>query len=228
MAMFTLTEGRHTGGFIVSEAESGRSRSVLTLKQGNVVQAGQVLGLLAGTAPDEIAVQVVPSGSNVGAGLLIMASPATGAGVKAGTYLTTCIAEAANGGTFQVTGPDGAVLAPATVGTPYDEAVKFTIVHDGEDFDVGDAFAISVTITSDALGDDCGAFDQHASDGREVARCIAYDNCDASERDTSIVVMARSCQVAGFDLVWPNDIEAGELATAIRQLAAPGVGIIVR
>jgi len=224
--MTTLTEGRHAGGFIVSEAENGRSRSVLILKQGNAVQAGQVLGLLAGTAPDEVSTQVTPGASNVGVGTLTMATPATGVGVKAGTYLATCIAEAANGGTFQVTGPDGEVIGNATVGVAFTGVVKFTIADAGEDFNIGDTFAIAVTITSDALSGDCAAFDQDASDGSQIARCVAYDSYDARAGDIPIVVLGRSCQVAGVDLVWPGDIESGELAAGIQQLAE--VGIIVR
>lgn len=42
----TLTEGRHTGGYIVSEANGALSREVVTIlkKSGHKLQAGTVLG----------------------------------------------------------------------------------------------------------------------------------------------------------------------------------------
>lgn len=221
--MTTLTEGRHAGGFIVSEAENLRSRSVLTLIQGEVVKAGQVLGLVAGSAPDEIGVTVTAGAGNAGNGVLTMANPATGVGVKAGTYIAMCIAAAANAGTFKVVDPDGVIVANATVGVAFNNVVKFTIADGGNDFAVGDFFALGVEITTDALTGDCAAFDQDANDGTQVAAAVAFDNADATAGPVEIVVVARSCQVAGVDLVWPETLDAGELATGIQQLSARGV-----
>lgn len=221
--MTTLTEGRHAGGFIVSEAENLRSRSVLTLIQGEVVKAGQVLGLVAGSAPAEIEVAVTKGAGSAGGGTLTMANPATGAGVMAGTYLAVCTAAASNAGTFKVFAPDGSVVGNATVGVAFNDVVKFSIADVGTDFAVGDFFSLAVAITADAVAGDCAAFDQDAVDGTEVAAAVAFDNADATAGPVEIVVMARACQVAGVDLVWPADLDAGELATGIRDLAARGV-----
>jgi hypothetical protein len=221
--MTTLTEGRHAGGFIVSEAENLRSRSVLTLIQGESVKAGQVLGLVAGSAPDEIEVTVTKGAGSTGGGTLTMANPATGAGVTAGTYIAVCTATASNAGTFKVFAPDGSVVGNATVGVAFNDDVKFTIADVGTDFAVGDFFSLAVEITTDALTGDCAAFDQDAVDGTQIAAVVAFDNADATAAPVEIVVMARSCQVAGVDLVWPADLEAGELAAGIQQLATRGV-----
>lgn len=43
--MTVLTETGHAGGFILSEANGQRSRDNVTLKSGQVVKAGQVLGI---------------------------------------------------------------------------------------------------------------------------------------------------------------------------------------
>jgi hypothetical protein len=42
--MTTLTEGRHCGEFLLSEAEGTRSRDVVTIASGHDVAAGTVLG----------------------------------------------------------------------------------------------------------------------------------------------------------------------------------------
>ncbi|MBR2819836.1 MAG: head decoration protein [Reyranella sp.] len=221
--MTTLTEGRHAGGFIASEAESHRSRSVLTLVTGQVVKAGQVLGLVAGTAPASFTVVAAARPGNTGNGAITMANPATGAGVMAGTYLAVCTAVAANGGTFKVTAPDGSVVANATVGTPFSNVVKFTIADGATDFALGDSVAITVDMTADAVASDCAAFAPAAVDGTQIAAAIAFDNADATVGPVPIVVMARDCQVVGDDLVWPAAIDPADQTAGIRQLAARGV-----
>lgn len=44
--MTTLTETGHAGGFILSEAPGQRSRENVTLASGQVVKAGEVLGII--------------------------------------------------------------------------------------------------------------------------------------------------------------------------------------
>jgi hypothetical protein len=46
--MTVKTEGPHSGGFIVSEANGHRSREIITIAAGQVLQAGAVLAVLAG------------------------------------------------------------------------------------------------------------------------------------------------------------------------------------
>lgn len=224
--MTTLTEGRHAGGFIASEAENHRSRSVLTLATGQSVKAGQVLGLVAGSAPASFAATAVARAGNTGNGVLTLADPATGAGVKAGTYLAVCTAVAANGGTFRVTAPDGSVVGNATVGVAFADVVKFTIADGATDFALGDSFSVNVDMTADAVASDCAAFAPAAVDGTQVAAAIAFDNADATGGPVPIVVLARDCQVVGIDLVWPAGIDPADQTDGIRQLAARG--IIVR
>lgn len=44
--MATLTEGRHAGEFIISEANGHRSRDTLTALTGEVLNAGHVVGII--------------------------------------------------------------------------------------------------------------------------------------------------------------------------------------
>jgi len=46
--MTTKTEGSHAGGFIVSEANGMRSREQITVREGEVLEAGTVLATVAG------------------------------------------------------------------------------------------------------------------------------------------------------------------------------------
>lgn len=68
--MSILTEGRHRGEFLVSEANGYRSRETGTLKSGENLPAGRVLGQITATAKF---VELDPSagdGSEVAAGIL--------------------------------------------------------------------------------------------------------------------------------------------------------------
>lgn len=221
--MTTLNEGRHAGGFMVSEANGRRSRSVVTLKSGETVVAGQVLGWLTGSDAGEVSVAAVADDANTGNGAITMGSPATGDGVKSGVYVATCLTEASNGGTFQLTDPDGEIVGTATVGTPFNDVLKFTVADGSEDWDIGDVIRFTVTVDTDVLGGEFVAFDQDGDDGSETPRAIAWDNYDASSADLKIVVLARDAEVVGADLVWPEDITGSELAAAIGALAERGI-----
>lgn len=85
------------------------------------------------------------TGAVVGTGNgTITASPATGAGCKIGTYRVTCIAAAANSGTFSVEDPDGVTIGSAVVATPFTTHLTFTIADGSSDWVVGDHFPIVV------------------------------------------------------------------------------------
>ncbi len=224
--MSALTEGRHAGGFIVSEANGFRSRSVVSLAALAVVAAGQILGEVTATVPDEIATEVTARAGNGGNGVLTMADPPTGEGVKAGVYQVVITSEASNGGGFIVLDPDGELVDSGSVAVAFDDVIRFTLADGGDDFDVGDSFAIRVTISADATLGAFAPWDPDADDGTEVARAIAFDNGDASDGAAPLVILARDCEVAGVDLVWPDELDGGAQSAAIAALAE--VGILVR
>lgn len=79
--MTTLTEGTHTGEFIVSEANGFRSRETITVASGNDLKACTVLGIV--TASDKYAVfnQDAVDGTEAAAAILFADADATSADV---------------------------------------------------------------------------------------------------------------------------------------------------
>ena len=120
-----------------------------------MVAGGYTGKALNRSADSKVVTQSAKFGGNTGTGLMTLAAPAAGVGVQAGTYRFRCKTAAANGGIFSAVGPDGTVLADATVGVAYTGQVKFTIA-DGTgtgsaDFVVGDGFDVVVSIVPGVL-----------------------------------------------------------------------------
>jgi hypothetical protein len=216
-----LTEGRHSGEFLYSEACGTRSMETVTLDTsgfttGDKIDAGTPLGKITKGAATGAAVA-----GNTGTGT-ITAAPAVAAGAKAGVYRAICIEPTTDAGKFLVTDPDGINLGVATVAVEFvGGGLTFTIA-DAEDFASGDSFTITVAAGSGKSV----PFDQDGVDGSEITTEILYDNIIATGGDMEVVVVARDAEVNGSELIWPADIEAGEKTAAIAQLAE--VGIIVR
>jgi hypothetical protein len=214
--MAEITEGRYRGEFIYSEACGTRSLETVTIDTGKLA-AGTVLGRITKGAATGAAVA-----GNTGGSGAITASPAVGAGAKAGVYHAVCIEPATNAGKFLVTDPDGITLGVATVAVEFvGGGLTFTIA-DATDFVSGDAFTVTVAAGSGKYV----AFNQDAVDGSEIAAAILYDNVDATAGDVKGVVYVRDCEVNGGEITWPADIEDAEKAVAVAQLAT--LGIIVR
>jgi len=82
--MTTLTEGSHSGEFIVSEANVGgtgvsRSRDGVTILSGEVLVAGAVLGIVTASGKFAEYNNAAVDGLEVAAGILLEAVDATGA-----------------------------------------------------------------------------------------------------------------------------------------------------
>jgi len=65
--------------------------------------------------------------------------------------------------------------------------------------------------------------DQDATDGTEAAAGIMVADIDASAADMAGVIIESDALVAMDNLVWPDDIDAGEKTAAIAQLVALGI-----
>lgn len=65
--------------------------------------------------------------------------------------------------------------------------------------------------------------DQDGDDGSEVAAGVLYRDTDATSADARALAIVRDAEVNALNLIWPDDIEAGEKATAIGELEAAGV-----
>lgn len=138
------TEGRHAGGFMVSEANGRQSRQVFTIDQNQTIVAGQVLGLaLAGSGSFAAAAAAAVAG-NTGNGTV--SAPTVGAGVVAGTYTLRAIAATV----FEVVSPAGDVVGEARTGSAFTGQIGLTITAGGTAFVPGDQFTVAVTETDPA------------------------------------------------------------------------------
>ena len=211
--MAVLVEPRHTGEYIVSEANGNISREAGKLASGNNLSACAVLGQVT-SASDATA-----DGGNVGNGTA--SAPALGTEAINGTYTLACTAEAVDGGTFSVATPGGTLLSDLTVGVAYVSShINLTISDGAEDFDVGDIFTVDVIIG------EYGEFNAGASDGTQTAVAILYSGVDASTSEQKCVVTKRNSEVDGGALVWKDGTTEVQKATAIASLS--NSDIIVR
>jgi hypothetical protein len=221
--MTVLTEGRHPGEFIMTEANGQRSREGIVIAASQTILPGTVLAKL-GTVGDMTAVAAADAG-NTGNGAITMEATPLSSKAKDGVYTAVCVEPAANGGVFDVQDPTGKSIGTATVGTVFNKEIKFTIADGATDFIAGDRF--TVTVAADAADFTYVAFNQDGTDGSEVAAAIAIYGATTGVGETaSISAIVRDAEVNGNCLEWPSDIEAAEKADGIQQLNANG--IIVR
>jgi hypothetical protein len=67
------------------------------------------------------------------------------------------------------------------------------------------------------------SYNQDGVDGTETAVGVLMDDADAAAADVEGVVIVRHAQVLSSALVWPSDIEAAEIITALGQLKVAGI-----
>lgn len=205
--MTVLTEGQHTGEFIVTEANGSLSREAVLILAGQNLQPGHVLGKAsAGTA-----IGAAVSG-NTGNGSI--SAIAAGTAAKAGVYVATCIEPAANGGTFSVEDPDGVTIGIAIVGTAFAGPVAFTIGDGATDFVAGDRFTITVAAGPGKYKE----YNPANTDGSQTAVAILYAGVDATAGDLPGVVIARHAEVNAGELVWFSGADADQKDAALSQL----------
>lgn len=210
------------GSLLVKELDPDFSRASRTLLAGDgadrVIALGTVMAAIAFAAPVAAAV-----GGNTGAGTI--GGVALGRDTLIGVYRITCIAEAVNGGTFSVVAPNGVRLSDAVVGTEYVSThLEFEIQDSGEDFDIGDAFTVTVTAGSGKLV----PLDPAGTDGTQIATSVAMHAATAPEdTDVEIVVFARDVILKSGGLGWPVGITENQRNAALADLAAHGIRAIV-
>lgn len=215
--MTTLTEGKHTGEFLISEAAGYRSREEITVASGADLGPCTVLGKATASTVGA----ATADGGNTGDGTV--GTVTGGADTETGTYDLVCIAAAANAGTFEVRTPSGAQLPDdATVAVAYASShLNFTISDGAADFVVGDKFTVLVT--------DNGKYaqlDLAAVDGTQTVAAILYGDAKAALVDVQAAGIVRDAEVRLSDLTWPDGITADQQTIAEAELAA--LGIIVR
>lgn len=187
------------------------------------IEIGQVLGRVRHGTYDA---EVIAADGNAGNGVLTLANPKTGAGVKPGEYLISCIAEAENGGTFLVQDPAGKTIAVVTVGGTMDGEICIAGLADGSaDFELGDFFIVRVTFTAGVNDGKLAEYDPGASDGREVAYAVALAPATApADADGRVLVLRRGpAVVVETGLIWLEGVDVGEKAAATAALEQQGI-----
>src|SRR5690348_803786 len=107
--MAILTEGRHTGDFILSEANGIRSRENVTVLSGEDLTAGSIVGKTTTGG----AAQATANAGNTGNGA--MGAITVSGRAKEGTYKLFITEPGTNVGNFIVEDPDGELVGQGDV-----------------------------------------------------------------------------------------------------------------
>lgn len=206
--MTTLTEGKRTGEFLLSEGNGSISREQIVVSStAGAMVPGTVLGRIRGAATSAAV------GTNTGNG--VMGAVTAGNGAKEGDYKLTIVEPAANAGAFVLEDPTGAIVGHGNVAAAFNAAgLAFTLADGATDFVAGDTFKITV-----AEGTEYAAYAAANTDGTEVARGVLYRGVHDLAVDQDAVMIARQAEVFEAELTGAD--AAGKV-----QLAA--IGIICR
>jgi hypothetical protein len=136
-----LTENRHAGGFMVSEAPGRYSRQAILIAASQNLIAGQILGLATAGDGSFAAGAAAAVAGNTGNGTV--SAPSVGVGVQAGSYRMVAISATE----FELFDPSGNLVGIAKTGTAFATQIGFTITAGGTAFVAGDSFTVAVTET---------------------------------------------------------------------------------
>ena len=218
------TERRHSGGFLVSEEEQGRSRDQVTLLQQSsnfqsssspILPAGVVLGeTLDGTS----ATYAANAGNT---GNFTCGTVTVGQGVIEGTYSLEFIAATV----FNVSLPNGQLLGEGHTGTAFSAGgLGFTLTAGGTAAVAGDGATIAMAANANV-----GLYaplNLSGADGTQSAAALLFNETDASQGNVKVTVITRAAQVNGSELIYPSGATTTQIAAINAQLQA--LGIIVR
>lgn len=213
-----ITEKGYVGDVVLSERPSYYSRDKGTIVAGaGDLKVGTILGKRAKTVAAVAAV-----GGNTGVGVAAMAEPPLGAKAEVGVYKLTCIAAAANGGTFQVVSPSGYRLPDLKVAAAYaGDHINLTIADGATDFVLGDAFTVTVS------GDDKYAPAAYgAVDGTGTGAVVLLEDVDATGGDdvADALLLARDAIVSQTSLIYDVSADDDDKKTALRAgLSSNGI-----
>lgn len=204
--MTIKTEGTHPGEFLLSEANGSRSRENIIIAAGSgKLSAGTLLAVI--TAAN--AASSAAKAGNVGNGTLGTVTVTSDA--ISGAYSLILLTASANGGSFELLAPDGALVGQGSVGVPFSAGgLSFTLADGATDFAVDDGFTITVSAN---LGEWVAYDDDGANDGRRAATGILYGPVDATVDDVRAVAVVRDAEViesllVGLDAAGQADLKA--------------------
>jgi hypothetical protein len=146
------------------------------IAKGQVLPRGAVLGVISTGAAS------AQAGTNTGNGT--MGAITVGSEAKAGDYVLTVTAKAADAGTFTVVDPDGLTVGTGTVGVAFNAGgLSFTLADGATDFEVDDSFTITVTkVPGEYVLSASGA-----TDGSQTIKAILAEDTDATDGPVTTV-----------------------------------------
>lgn len=215
LAAYSATQPRTLTRVLKAEINPSFTRRDATLLAGDGSSRDVVIGEVAGRRLFGAAIGAVVKGAGVGGGTGDggLGTITKGAAVKRGAYALKCITEAGNAGTFSVKDPEGYRLPDATVGVAYvHPQINFTISDGANDFDLTDAFSITV-----ADGDQkVTAIDFAAVDGSQRWAGIFSKNTSAPDgSDATTQLVDKMALLAAEELIWPDGATDDQKATAL-------------
>lgn len=208
-----LTEARHDGGFIISEANGHLSRAASSIANATGAAVTYPAGLVLARKPVTPAASA--AGTNTGNGVLGAVTVAAGA--MPGAYLLKITALVANAGKFEVIDPQGDVMGVGDVAVAFSTGgLAFTLADGSTDFAVGDTFTITVSEFT-------GHIPWTAATGPADAVLInARTIPDAASRAVSVI--RRLAEVNSAELMWDASVTLDAVkAKALQHLAGNGV-----
>ena len=215
--MPVLSESNNLGDVLKHEAPQLFSREAVTVLAGSGSDRPLAIGEVIGkrTRSDVV---VTLDGGNTGDGAA--GAVTMGAMTEAGTYVLTCIAAAANAGTFQVLTPKGYRLPDLEVGQAYaGDHLNVTIADGAADFIVGDKFTIDVSGDGKVVAlDPAGVDGSQDPIGINAIAVTAPDGTDAKG-----LAIVRDAILADHAIAWPGGITAQQKSDAITALEARGI-----
>lgn len=209
---------RGAGHFCVGAFDYERANEEINLKvSAGALAAGTALGIVLGAAT----VTPAAKAGNTGNGTFA-ATPTVDASGAAGVYTVTVIEPALNGGTFEVSKPDGAADGTGTIGVAYNGTINFTLNDGATDFVAGDQFTVTVAYNA---AETWGAWNPAATDGLQNFKGFLWDDRPNVAAVQRAVATRREATVNAHAITGWADLSSDNQAALIA--AAKALGIII-
>jgi len=208
--MAALTETRHRGGFLVSEAPGTGSRDTITLSNTGGAEATFPAGLVLGKASTGTATAVAQAGNT---GNATISAVTLGPGAQSGRYRVEFLTAT----TFNLLDPSDNLLQAGATGTAYSGELGFTVTVGGTPMVAGDGFDITVAVTGETHIPFTGA----GALGAALATAILVDAVTVAAAGTkAAAVVARNAEVNWAELKWDAAVDASSTPTPANLKAA--------
>jgi len=243
MSALTFGPAVQTGAYVVELlATSATAAFSVTCPDGTVLQNGAVgtayksdhVSFLISnggtmTDGDTYTITVTAGGTPAvqgGTGTGAMSAISLGPDAQNGLYRVINRAAVANGGDFEVIGPDGSSVGRFLMGTGSTQSASFTsrqinfTLTDATDFIAGNYFDVIVAAGSGKVVE----FTPTTFDGRHEPYGVLHDAVNATAADKAGVALVRGpAVVESAALGWAAAVTSAQKAIALQKLAAAGI-----